>query len=359
MRPQFPILAGLGFLLAMPLASPAAPPAGDQDWLDYLVYVEPYFPHKDFPKLVTPQWVGEPGVEAVVVLAIDDMQDPERYEAYLRPILNRLKAIDGRAPLSIMTNSVRPDHPRLQQWLKEGLSIEVHSIGHPCPLLQKGDFAAAARAYHDCVDLISKIPGNKPVAFRMPCCDSLNTPSPRFYAEIFNKLSPAGHFLTIDSSVFNILTPDDPSLPRDLVFDSDGRERFRKYLPFPSFVNTIENYPYPYIIGNLCWEFPCVVPSDWEAQHLQKPNNPKTLEDLKAALDLVVIKQGVFNLVFHPHNWIKSEQIVELIDHAVKTHGKKVKFLNFREAQERLNENLLSGKPLRTGGRIRQPGPAL
>ena len=102
-------------------------------------------------------------------------------------------------------------------------------------------------------------------------------------------------------------------------------------------MNTIENYPYPYVIGSLCWEFPCVVPSDWEAQHLQKPNNPKTLEDLKAALDPVVLKQGVFNLVFHPHGWIKTEQVVELIDHAVKKHGKKVKFLNFREAQERLN----------------------
>src|SRR5271166_3429857 len=85
------------------------------DNLAYLYEVNPYHPHKDFPKLITPQWVGEPGVEAVVVLAIDDMHDPERYETYLRPILNRLKAIDGRAPLSIMTNSVRPDHPRLQQ----------------------------------------------------------------------------------------------------------------------------------------------------------------------------------------------------------------------------------------------------
>src|SRR5207248_874153 len=95
------------------------------------------------------------------------------------------------------------------------------------------------------------------------------------------------------------------------------------------------------------WEFPCVVPSDWEAQHLQKPNNPRTVEDLKAALDAVVLKQGVFNLVFHPHGWIKSEQVVELIDHAVKKHGKKVKFLNFREAQERIDRNLLGGVPLR------------
>ena len=64
---------------------------------------------------------------------------------------------------------------------------------------------------------------------------------------------------------------------------------------------------------------------------------------MKAALDCVVLKQGVFNLVFHPHGWIKNEQVVELIDHAVKKHGKKVKFLNFREAQERLNKNLLAG----------------
>src|SRR5262249_19205876 len=61
----------------------------------------------------------------------------------------------------------------------------------------------------------------------------------------------------------------------------------------------------------------------------------------------VVLKQGVFNLVFHPHGWIKNTQVVELIDHAVAKHGKKVKFLNFREAQERIDKNLLGGEPLR------------
>ena len=153
-------------------------------------------------------------------------------------------------------------------------------------MLQKGDFAAAAGTYHDCVDLMSQIPGNTPVAFRMPCCDSLNTLSPRFFAEIFNKAEPRGkHSLAIDSSVFCVLTADDPALPRELVLDPDGQERFRKYIPFPSFVNTIENYPYPYLIGGMCWEFPCIVPSDWEAQNLHKPGNPKTLEDMKAALD--------------------------------------------------------------------------
>ncbi len=65
------------------------------------------------------------------------------------------------------------------------------------------------------------------------------------------------------------------------------------------------------------------------------------------AIDITVIKQGVLNLVFHPHGWIRNDQIIELIDHTVAKHGKKVKFLTFREALDRLNENLLNGQPLR------------
>ena len=103
------------------------------------------------------------------------------------------------------------------------------------------------------------------------------------------------------------------------MLDADGRDRFRKYLPADrAFVNTIEDYPYPYVIGRLCWEFPCVTPSDWEAQHLHRHEQPASpSRDWKAALDATVIKQGVFSLVFHPHGWIRNEQIVELIDHAV------------------------------------------
>jgi hypothetical protein len=89
-----------------------------------------------------------------------------------------------------------------------------------------------------------------------------------------------------------------------------------------------------------------MTPSDWQAQHLQKPNNPRTVEDWKAALDCTVIKQGVFNMVFHPHGWIRNDQVVEFIDHAVATHGKKVKFLTFREASDRLNA-MLFGVPIR------------
>ncbi|MBC8116483.1 MAG: hypothetical protein H7062_18995, partial [Candidatus Saccharimonas sp.] len=358
--------------------------AGDGNRLSYLDSNEVWYPHKDFPKLITPQWVGEEGVECVVTFAIDDMRDPAKYEAYLRPILQRLKQIDGRAPVSIMTCNVRPDDPQLQTWLQEGLSLECHTADHPCPLLAGGSgvdgrglkvegqkdgavdpsspstlnlrpstgLLKAKATYDKCVDLMASIPNNKPVAFRTPCCDSLNTVSPRLFSEIINQTTPGGNFLQLDSSVFTLYTADDPSIPSELLTDPDGREKFRKYIPrklargnvvHDGFVNTIENYPYPYVIQRLCWEFPCMVPSDWSANHLHKPNNPDTVRDLKAALDITVLKQGVFNLVFHPHGWIKAEQVIELIDHAVAKHGKKVKFLTFKECVERLNGNLKLG----------------
>lgn len=336
----------VSLLLISSYSALAAAPDGNR--LAYLDESDPYYVGRGFPKLVTPQWVGEEGVEAVVVLAIDDMRGPAKWEAYLRPILARLKQIDGRAPVSIMTCQIDPADAHLQTWLKEGLSLECHTYDHPCPILKDGDLAKAKGTYDRCIDLLAQVPGNRPVAFRVPCCDSLNTPSPRLYAEIFNRTTPAGNYLQIDSSVFNVFTSDDPELPRESVLDADGRERFKRYVPYDrSFVNTIENYPYPYVIGRLGWQFPCVAPSDWSAQHLQKPNNPKTVEDLKAALDCVVAKQGVYNLVFHPHGWIRNDQVNELIDHAVMKHGRKVKFLTFHEALERLNKHFLGGHPLR------------
>ena len=319
--------------------------------------LEVWYPHVNSPKLITPQWVGDEEVECVVTFAIDDMREPAKYEAYLRPILQRLKQIDGRAPVSIMTCNVKPDDPQLQSWLQEGLSLECHTFDHPCPILAGGDFKKAKGTYDKCVDLLASVPNNHPVAFRTPCCDSLNTVSPRLFAGIINQETPGGNFLQLDSSVFTVFTAGDSSLPQSSLIDADGREKFRKYIPrklargnlvHDGFVNVIENYPYPYVIRGKCWEFPCMVPSDWSANHLQKPNNPDTVRDLKIALDLTVQKQGVFNLVFHPHGWIKSEQVIELIDHAVATHGRKVKFLNFRECLERLNKQLLADKPIRS-----------
>ncbi|MEE2642752.1 MAG: PVC-type heme-binding CxxCH protein [Planctomycetota bacterium] len=333
------------FLLVHPLVSQ------DANRLTYLdEFCDSYYPALGSARLTTPQWVGEPGVEAVITLGIDDMRDPAHYEAYLRPILDRLKKIDGRAPVSILTCSVDVQHPRLATWLEEGLSIECHTIDHPCPCLNGGDFDRAKSTYDRCVDMMFSIKGNRPVAFRFPCMDSLNTPSPRAFAEIVNRKTDAGNFLQISTSVTNLFTPADPVI-QSVFRSTDGKnpelDRFKKYVPFPSFVNQIRDYPYPYLIGNQCWEFPCTIPDDWQGQNLHRPHNPKTVEDLKAAIDATFLKKGVANIIFHPHAWIRAEQMVEVIDYAEKKYGKRIKFLNFRECLERINRNLLAGTPVR------------
>src|SRR3954454_18592547 len=100
-------------LAVLLLLIPAGVRASDGNRLTYLDGGDPYYVGPGFPRLTTPQWVGEEGVEAVVVLAIDDMREPAKYETFLRPILDRLKAIDGRAGLSIMTCQADPAHPQL------------------------------------------------------------------------------------------------------------------------------------------------------------------------------------------------------------------------------------------------------
>src|SRR5947209_14313014 len=196
--------------------------SADGNRLVYLDENDPYYVSQKFPRLITPQWVGEEGVEAVVILAIDDMRGHEKWETFLRPILRRLQQIDGRTPVSIMTNQIDPKDPHLQTWLKEGLSLETHTSDHPCPFFQGGDFAKAKSTYDRCVDLMASVPNSRPVAFRTPCCDSQNTVSPRFYAEVFNRTTPAGRYLAVDSSVFQLFTATDPDLPRPLVPDRHG-----------------------------------------------------------------------------------------------------------------------------------------
>jgi putative membrane-bound dehydrogenase-like protein len=305
-----------------------------------------YYPNAQYPKLTTPQWVGEEGVDAALVFAIDDMRDPKRYEAYLRPILDRLKQIDGRAPLSIMTCKVEPADPQLQSWLKEGLSLEVHTIDHPCPILDKNDFTAAKSTYDRCVDLMNSIPGNRPVAFRTPCMDGINSASPRLFSEIMMRTAPSGRFLTISSSIGMVLTPDDPENPKDLVTNSQGQPRFNKYLP-PGWVNYIKNYPYPWPIGNSFWEAGFCVPDDYQASKPNGDKSPQSIEDIEASIDAVVAKKGLWVMTFHPYNWIANTQVVALIDHTIAKHGKRVKFLNFHEVQERIDKNLLANQPLR------------
>ena len=126
------------FTGAVPVTGAPADNAGNR--LTHLDGDDPYHVGRNFPRLTTPQWLGEEGVDAVVILSIDDLRDIGHYEGYLRPILERLKKIDGRAPVSIMTCAADAKHPQIQSWLAEGLSIEAHTVDHPCPILQNGDF---------------------------------------------------------------------------------------------------------------------------------------------------------------------------------------------------------------------------
>lgn len=334
-------------LAAWALALGSAPALPPDDPACLSGPVDLYYVHRDFPKLTTPQWVGTQNVDAVVILSIDDMTDSTEFELFLRPILRRLKRIDGRAPVSIMVNRVDPRDPLLQCWLWEGLSLEAHTHDHHGPDLQESNFAQAKHSYDRCIDMLASIDGCRPVAFRMPYCDSRNTLSPRFWTEIFGDLTPSKHFVSIDTSVFNLITEDDPELPREIRFGEDGNSRFRRYLPSPSYTNVIEDYPYPYVIGGSSWEFPCVVPSDWCAYRSRGAGDPATTRDWQYALDAVVQKQGVFTLCFHPYGFAPTEQIVELIDYCRSTYGDRVLFLTFKEALDRLNASALLDNPLR------------
>jgi len=168
--PQFlTCLIVFGFILwrGIATADPATP-SSSANRLSYLDENDPFYPSRHLARLTTPQWVGEAGVDAVVILAIDDMRQTEKYETVLRPILERLKRIDGRAPVSIMCNAFDPADPRIQNWAQEGLSFEVHTLTHPCPLLGASNFLAAAQTYFGGIELLNRLTGSKPVAFRMP-----------------------------------------------------------------------------------------------------------------------------------------------------------------------------------------------
>jgi hypothetical protein len=124
---NFPTVSflALAFVLAAPQCmaqtNEAAKSAANR--LAYLDESDPFYVGLNFPKLTTPQWVGEPGVDAVIILAVDDMKETPKYETFLRPILDRLKQIDGRAPVSIMCTAIDSRNDKLQSWLKEGLSV--------------------------------------------------------------------------------------------------------------------------------------------------------------------------------------------------------------------------------------------
>src|SRR4051812_49346595 len=109
MRLRWPALSvrlGLGLFVLICLAHlPCVARASEQvgSRFVYLDERDPYYPHLGFPKLITPMWVGEQGVEAVVILSIDDMgrtphypgaATSDEYARFLAPIADRLRRID-------------------------------------------------------------------------------------------------------------------------------------------------------------------------------------------------------------------------------------------------------------------------
>ena len=342
--------------------------------LTYLDEGDPYYPHAEFPKLTTPMWVGEPGVDAVILLSIDDMGrpsastrydvSPDGFSKFLAPLIERLQEIDGRAPIAVMTCQTQPANPTVKRMLELGMSLDCHSYTHRFPFLRfddkslaGGDTLQECRSdFLACLENLFDVPGNRPVAYRMPGCDAQNTNSPRFYSEIFPLCTTEGRFLTCDTSVMTWFPSDDHSLPRDLRFDRQGRERFAKYVQrIPQtkhFTNHIRGYPYPYVINNLIWELPVTIPCDSHGVHQNRAKSDDTVLDWNRAIDICVRKQGLCNLLFHSIGYIESKQLAAVIDYADRTYGGRVKFLNCREIYDRLTKHALGGVPLRssTGG---------
>ena len=139
------------------------------------------------------------------------------------PSSSRLKKIDGRAPVSIMTCRSMPDDPHLQTWLKEGLSLEVHTLDHPCPLSKtatsqsrEGDRTTdASICWRDSEQQAGRVPHAllrfaehaEPALLRR---DLSTTPRRR---------KPPLH----RSSVMTLITPGDEALPREIVLARRGR----------------------------------------------------------------------------------------------------------------------------------------
>lgn len=350
-------------LIPLPRLS-AEPPTGSR--LAYLDERDPYYPHAQFPKLTTPMWVGEPGVEAVIHLSVDDMGRPSTdprctatyFAEFLRPLIDRLKRIDGRGPVSIFTCQARAGDPTLQQIIKDGVSLEGHGFSHPVPLLRapadlspRGNSLSLVRQdFLSCVDSLFEVANHRPVAFRIPGCDAANTNSPRYFAEIFPLHASRG-FLECDSSIMTTLADEDESLPRKWRVDSEERPRFAKFVrDIPQtkrFFNYVVDYPYPYVIDGTIWEIPGVVPADSHGVHKYGANSPRTVEEWKRAVDVAVAKQGLLTLLFHTIGYITPQQLVEVIDYADLQYGRRVKFLNCREINDRLCRHLLDGQRLR------------
>jgi len=328
-------------LLAI-VASLAASSCGlaDANRLNYLdEFCDPFYPSQDFPKLITPQWVGEAAIEAAVILSIEGTGPYDELRAYLRPIMRRLVQIEGRAPLTILAEQEAFAALQAAAWLPPGVALEpaLHTQGRP--LLVDHDLGGAKARYGESLDALVRA-GNTPVLFRAPGCDRFNAASPRLYSEIILPASAAGNFVAVSSSVGQCFTLRDAELTGKPASDQGDQAGFLDYVP-EGYVNLVRNYPYPYVISRRLWEFPFTIPGGRQSQQ-------RSGKDLISAFDLTVAGQGVFVLALDPQSGISAQEVVNLIDHATRQQAGKIKFMTFREAHDRINRHLLDGEPLRT-----------
>ena len=95
---------------------------------------------------------------------------------------------------ALVTWQAQRSSPGLAGFLNESSSHGAnHLISHN---------PSAVRGGLDPITTRVRFPGGARNQARMDAtCDSMNSPSPRFYAEIFNRTSPKGNFLQADSSV--------------------------------------------------------------------------------------------------------------------------------------------------------------
>ncbi len=256
------------------------------------------------PKLITPQWVGEAGIECVVLLGVEADGVLAEWEPVVRPIVERLKQINGRAPLSLFARDVEPGAQPLRAWLSDGVRVEVL-----LPAITERNVARWKARYDETIDRLTARLGTVPVACRIAGEIVTASPGPRFLGELFPLPTPGKNFL------------------RSVVVQSLSATE-------PGGVASVE--PFPRVAQRLCWVFPEVDQSAAGG-----------LSGWKQALDRSVQGRGVCPLVVRLPKGKSSAEVVEWIDYAAKTYGSRVLFLTVRDALERIDTHLLDGQPLR------------
>ena len=164
--------------------------------------------------------------------------------------------------------------------------------------------------------------------------DSMNTVSPRFVSEIFSKKSQRGYSLSIDSSVFTVLTPDDPNCRRSGV-RSGRREAVRKYIPFRRSSTRSRTIPIP-----LDWRLGRGVsvhrPAIGKSKSEQAVQPDESRREGRPRLQ---VKKRGFSISCSNSRVDQVRASRRAGRPSVAKTG-EVKFLNFREALERLKKNV-------------------